>query len=63
MLAAFGAVRKKGDETLVAYSVMKRTDQWIEVLPRQVELNSPNLDSDEKKDKKKAPGSWPNWCR
>jgi hypothetical protein len=39
---------------LVAYSVMNTAEHWIEVLPPQVELNSPNLDSDKKKDKKKA---------
>jgi hypothetical protein len=54
MLAALGDVRENGDEILVAYSVINTTEHWIEVLPPQVELNSPNLDSDKKKDKKKA---------
>jgi hypothetical protein len=54
MLAALGDVREKGDEILVAYSVMNTTEHWIEVLPPQVELNSRNLDSDKKKYKKKA---------
>jgi hypothetical protein len=49
MLAALGDVREKGDEMLVAYSVMNTTDHWIEVLPPQVELNSPNLGGDKKK--------------
>jgi hypothetical protein len=49
LAAALGDVREKGDEMLVAYSVMNTTDHWIEVLPPQVELNSPNLDSDKKK--------------
>jgi hypothetical protein len=53
MLGALGDVREKGDEMLVAYSVMNTTDHWIEVLPPQVELNSPNLESKKKKDKKK----------
>jgi hypothetical protein len=53
MLAALGDVREKGEEMLVAYSVMNTTDHWIEVLPPQVELNSPNLDGDKKKEKKK----------
>jgi hypothetical protein len=53
MLGALGEVREKGDEMWVAYSVLNTTDHWIEVLPPQVELNSPNLDSG-KKDKKKA---------
>ena len=49
LVAALGDVREKGDEMLVAYSVMNTTDHWIEVLPPQVELNSPNLGSDKKK--------------
>jgi hypothetical protein len=53
LVAALGDVRERGDEMLVAYSVMNTTDHWIEVLPPQVELNSPNLDGDNKKNKKK----------
>jgi hypothetical protein len=53
LVAALGAVREKGEEMLVAYSVMNTTDHWIEVLPPQVELNSPNLDGDKKKNKKR----------
>jgi hypothetical protein len=49
LVAALGDVREKGDEMLVAYSVMNTTDHWIEVLPPQIELNSPNLGSDKKK--------------
>src|ERR1700733_14274087 len=49
LVAALGDVREKGDEMLVAYSVMNTTDHWIEVLPPQVELNSPNLGGDKKK--------------
>jgi hypothetical protein len=49
LVAALGDVREKGDEMLVAYSVMNITDHWIEVLPPQVELNSPNLGGDKKK--------------
>ena len=52
LAAALGAVREKGEEMLVAYSVMNTTNHWIEVLPPQVELNSPNLGGDKKKDKK-----------
>jgi len=51
--AALGEVREKGDEMLVAYSVLNTTNHWIEVLPPQVELNSPNLDGEKKKNKKK----------
>src|SRR5215469_6478932 len=53
MLAALGDVREKGDEMLVAYSVLNTTDHWIEVLPPQVKLNSPNVDGDKTKEKKK----------
>ncbi len=52
LVAALGDVREKGDEMLVAYSVMNTTDHWIEVLPPQVELNSPNLGGDKKKRKR-----------
>lgn len=53
MVAALGDVRERGEGMLVAYSVMNTTNHWIEVLPPQVELNSPNLESRGKKDKKK----------
>jgi hypothetical protein len=53
LVAALGAMREKGEEMLVAYSVMNTTDHWIEVLPPQVELNSPNLDGDKRKNKKR----------
>jgi len=53
LVAALGDVREEGDEMLVAYSVLNATNHWIEVLPPQIELNSPNLDSGKKKDKKK----------
>jgi hypothetical protein len=53
LVAALGDLREKGDEMLVAYSVLNTTDHWIEVLPPQVELNSPNVDGDKKKNKKK----------
>src|SRR5207245_11337009 len=36
-----------------AHSVMNTTDHWIEVLTPQIELNSPNLDGEKKKNKKK----------
>jgi hypothetical protein len=55
MVGALGEVRGKGDEMLVAYSLMNTTDHWIEVLPPQIELNSPNAESGKKKDKKKRP--------
>jgi hypothetical protein len=53
LLAALGEVREKGDQMLIAYSVMNTTDRWIEVLPPQVELNSPNLDGEKTKNKKR----------
>ena len=39
---------------LFAYSVLNTTDHWIEVLPPQVELNSPNIESGKRKNKKKG---------
>ena len=53
MLAALGDVHQHGPDMLVAYSALNTTDHWIEVLPPQIELNSPNVDTDRKKDKKK----------
>ncbi|HTF69163.1 MAG TPA: hypothetical protein VK638_41435, partial [Edaphobacter sp.] len=53
LVGALGAAREKGEKVLVAYSVMNTTDHWIEVLPPQIELNSPNLDGDKKKNKKR----------
>ena len=53
MLAALGDVHQRGDDTLVSYSVMNTTDHWIEVLPPQIELNSPEVNTGKKKDKKK----------
>jgi hypothetical protein len=37
---------------LVAYSVLNTTDHWIEVLPPQVELSSPNEENTKKKEEK-----------
>jgi hypothetical protein len=54
MLAALGDVRAYGDEMLVAYSVLNTTDHWIEVLPPQVEINSPDQELAKKKDKKQG---------
>ena len=53
ILAALGDVHQHGPDTLVAYSVLNTTDHWIEVLPPQIELNSPDVDTDKKKAKKK----------
>jgi hypothetical protein len=37
---------------LVAYSVVNTSDGWIEVLPPQIKLKSPNLDAGKKNKKK-----------
>ena len=42
MWALLASARKWASEMLVAYSVMNTTDHWIEVLPPQIELNSPD---------------------
>lgn len=49
ILGALGAVQERGQLTLVAYSVVNRSDHWIEVLPPQVELRSPNGERKKKK--------------
>lgn len=49
ILGALGAVQERGQLTLVAYSVVNRSDHWIEVLPPQVELRSPNLNGKKQK--------------
>ncbi len=53
MTGALGEIRSQGDEMLVAYSVLNTTDHWIEVLPPQVELSSPNEEDTKKKEEKK----------
>lgn len=52
ILGALGEVREQGQRMLVAYSVVNTSDHWIEVLPAQIELKSPNLDAGNKKKKK-----------
>jgi hypothetical protein len=54
MVAALGDVQAHDDEMLVAYSVLNTTDHWIEVLPPQVEISSPDQEVAKKKDKKKG---------
>ena len=49
ILGALGAVRERGQIMLAAYSVVNRSDHWIEVLPPQVELRSPDADGHKKK--------------
>jgi len=49
ILGALGAVQERGQLTLAAYSVVNRSDHWIEVLPPQVELRSPNAEMKKKK--------------
>ena len=49
ILGALGAVRERGQLMLAAYSVVNRSDHWIEVLPPQVELRSPNGERKKKK--------------
>ena len=50
ILGALGAVRERGQLMLAAYSVVNRSDHWIEVLPPQVELRSPNVERKKKRD-------------
>jgi hypothetical protein len=55
MIAALGEVTAQGEDMLAGYSVLNTTDHWIEVLPPQVEMNNPNLDSNKSKEKRKKP--------
>ena len=55
IVGALGEIRENGGDMLIAYSVMNTTDHWIEVLPPQIELNSPSTETNKKKDKKKRP--------
>jgi len=49
ILGALGAVQERGQLMLAAYSVVNRSDHWIEVLPPQIELRSPNIGRKKKK--------------
>jgi hypothetical protein len=49
ILGALGAVQEREQLMLAAYSVVNRSDHWIEVLPPQVELRSPNPNAKKKK--------------
>ena len=49
ILGALGAVQERGQRMLAAFSVVNKSDHWIEVLPPQVELRSPNLSAEKKK--------------
>ena len=53
ILVALGTVQNRGERLLVAYSVVNTSGHWIEVLPPQVELRSPDHDADKKKKKQK----------
>jgi hypothetical protein len=54
ILVALGNVENRGERMLVAFSVVNTTGHWIEVLPPQVELRSPNHDAGKKKKQKQT---------
>jgi hypothetical protein len=54
ILAALGTVSNRGQRTLVAYSVVNTSGHWIELLPPQVELRSPDHDAGKKKKQKQT---------
>ena len=54
ILGALGAVQERGQRMLAAYSVVNRSDHWIEVLPPQVELRGPDTDRRRKKKKEQV---------
>ena len=54
IVAALGTVSNRGQRMLVAYSVVNTSGHWIEVLPPQVELRSPDHDAGKKKKQKQT---------
>ena len=50
---ALGAIREASGQMLVAYSVRNQSDQWIEVLPPQIQVSSPGDKSHRGKKEKK----------
>jgi hypothetical protein len=54
ILGALGAVSDHGQRMLVTYSVVNTSGHWIEVLPPQVELRSPDHDTGKKKKQKQT---------
>ena len=54
ILVALGTVQNRGERLLVAYSVVNTSGHWIEVLPPQVELRSPDHDAGKKKKQKQT---------
>ena len=54
ILVALGTVQDRGERMLVGYSVVNTSGHWIEVLPPQVELRSPDHDAGKKKKQKQT---------
>lgn len=54
--ASVGSVISDGDSTIVAFSVLNRSEQWVEVLPPQIELNNPGMQEESSKAKKTQKG-------
>lgn len=50
--ASIGSVTSDGDSTIVAFSVLNQSQQWVEVLPPQIELNNPGRQGEKNKTKK-----------
>jgi hypothetical protein len=59
ILVALGTVQDRGERMLVAYSVVNASGHWIEVMPPQVELRSPDHDAGKKKSRSRP---WPTRC-
>jgi hypothetical protein len=54
VLVALGTVDNRGERMFVTYSVVNTSGHWIEVLPPQVELQSPDHDAGKKKKQKQT---------
>jgi hypothetical protein len=53
IVGALGEIRETNGRMLVAYSVRNQSNQWIEVLPPQIEVSSPGDKSEVKKKDRK----------
>jgi hypothetical protein len=53
IVAAIGSVANDGDNTVVAFAVLNRSNQWVEILPPQIELSNSATNEENSQEKKK----------
>lgn len=51
--AAMGSISNDREDTVVAFSVLNQSNQWVEILPPQIELSNPATNGEETRAKKK----------